>query len=238
MRTRFGLALLLGVALVLLLALLLRSPVAQKQGGVTTNTSPAAIRLPTNDAPAPPIVAETNSVPVPPVLISELNHFITLTKPYGLDGPIKMEDVIYFTNSHKTHMMVETKTHIATFFGYKLSQLLATYDSSNPVALPEAKKEATKKWYMATAKWTNEEALAETQEIMQKLGIEGVRWESTNVEPFTITVRNPLGERVTVTPFYKVELEAAHQSLRAEFRMGESGPGRLTDWSMWPPMPK
>jgi hypothetical protein len=179
-----------------------------------------------------------NPVQVPAALISEANKFIMLTKPYGLDSPISSQNVIYFTNHAKSRTMLETKSHIIEFTGNKLHNFLAKLDSSNPVAKPEQKQQARSKWYEATGKWTNDEALAETQKIMQTLGIGGVQWESTNVEPFTIDVRNPDGKPVNVTPFYRVILRAPHNTLTAEFRMGQSGPGRLTEWYVWPPLPK
>lgn len=234
-RTRY--VLLAAAVFVLLVVLLRRTPVEQRAEVSKTNTLPVAAQVPTNEMSAPMTESESNRVSVPPILISELNRFITSARPYGLDRLIQTQDVVYFTNSHKTHMIVQTKTHIATFFDYKLNQLLATYDSSNPVAEPERKREAQRQWYQATAKWSREEALAETQRIMQALGIGGVQWESTNVEPFTLAVKNPQGEQITVTPFYTVKLDAPHNTLRAEFRMGESGPGRLTDWFAWPPLP-
>jgi hypothetical protein len=184
--------------------------------------------------------AATNreNLEVPDALISEANKFITLTKPYGLDRPIRSEDVIYVTNRGKSQTMFETKTHIVEFTGSKMHNFLATLDSSNPVAKPQEKQEARNKWYQATGAWTTDEALAETQRIMQTLGLGGVQWESTNVEPFTLQLRNPQGEQVTVTPFYRVTLRAPHNTLTAEFRMGQSGPGRITEWYVWPPLPK
>jgi len=167
----------------------------------------------------------------------EWNRFLSLVQPFGTDGPIKEEAVTYVNSEHGRYLM-QTKSHLAEFFARgrvrsapKLRHFLATQDMSNPVALPEAKEEARKTWYEATAKWTEQEALAETHRILEKLGI---RFEvgASAATPVITEVRTPTGERVTVTPFWKVELSDIAGNLRimAEFRMGESGPGRITEW--------
>jgi hypothetical protein len=167
----------------------------------------------------------------------ELNRFVSLVQPFGTDGPTKEEEVTC-VNMDRDRLLLETKSHLAEFFAKKrvrsapkLRHFRATQDMSNPVALPEAKAEAVKTWYKATAKWTEQEALAETHRILEKLGI---RFEvaASEVTPITTKVQTPTGERVTVTPFWTVKLSdtAGNRRIMAEFRMGESGPGRITEW--------
>jgi hypothetical protein len=164
----------------------------------------------------------------------EWNRFARLVQPFGMDR-VEEEEVTY-VNMDRDRLLLETKTHLAEFFtrnrsAPKLRHFIASQDTSNPVTRPEGKEEARSTWYKATAKWTEQEALAETQRIMEKLGI---RFEvgSSRVTPLTIEVPTPTGGRVTVTPFWTVDLMDTAGSLRiiAEFRMGESGPGRLTEW--------
>ena len=167
----------------------------------------------------------------------ELNRFVSLVRPFGTDGPIKEEEVTWVNLEHG-RLLMETKSHLAEFYAKgrvrsapKLHHFLATQDMSNPVALPEAKEEARNTWYKATAKWTGQEALAETHRILEQLGI---RFEAgaSEVTPITTEVQTPTGERVTVTAFWTVRLSDAAGNLVviAEFRMGESGPGRITEW--------
>jgi len=167
----------------------------------------------------------------------EWNRFVALVQPFGTDGPVKEEEVTWVNLEHG-RLLMQSKSHLADFFARgrvraapKLHHFLVTQDMSNPVALPEAKEEARKTWYKATAKWTEQEALAETHRILEKLGI---RFEvaASEVKPITTEVQTPTGERVTVTPFWTVDLldTAGNRVIMAEFRMGESGPGRITEW--------
>lgn len=186
-----------------------------------------------------PLVTNTTLITTPDAARSfqELNRFVGLVQPFGTDGPIKEEEVTY-VNAEHGRLLEQTKSHLAEFYVRgrtrnppKLRHFLATQDMSNPVAKPEAKAEAMKTWYKATAKWTEQEALAETHRILKKLGIRFEVGES-RVTPISVEARTPTGERVTVTPFWKVELwdTAGNRAIAAEFRMAESGPGRITEW--------
>jgi hypothetical protein len=241
-KARILLAAVAVMVLGVLLALVLRRNSGKRQQNAATMVEQV------QPPPPPPVPTTTNNslinTPTKGRAFNEFNRFVTLVKPYGLDGPIDEGDVTFVREEAKGRLLMETKTHLADFVprdgrsGPVIHHFLATQDMSNPVASPEGKNEARSKWYQATAKWTAEEALAETQRLMQTLGIGGVAWQSTNVEPFTIDVKNPQGQSVTVTPFYTVTLKAPHHTLTAEFRMGQSGPGRLTEWYVWPPLPK
>ena len=192
-------------------------------------TNAVAGAAPTNAAPDP--TSQTNSAPaqMPAELLSEVTRFIAIAQPFGLDRPIKPEDIIGSTNYPKNQVVFETKTHTLEFFGKRLHHFLANLDMSNPVGDDHALHNGMKTWYQATAKWTEQEALAETLRILQQLGIQAT-WEKQEAKPFPITVKNPQGESVDVIPFYKVTLEGPRGTVMAEFRMGQSGPGRLTEW--------
>lgn len=228
-RTSYVLGVLALLAALLVALLFWRSPHARQAAGVSSETT-SAVSVSTSPQSLPPEPSrQSNNFTLPQQLVEEVNRFITIAKPYGLDRPITKADVTYFTNTHKTSMMLQTKTHLATFFDYGLQEFLATYDMSNPVTDAQGKAEAMRKWYQATAKWSEEEALAETHRILASLGIHG-EWTNQKAEPFTLTVKNEQGESVRVTPFYAVTLESENGMVRAEFRMGQSGPGRLTEW--------
>lgn len=236
------------VLAIVILGILLAVVVFQNQGKRQRKEGVVAAPVQADRAPLPAPVSVTNTslinTPTRGRAFVEFNRFVKLVKPFGLDGPIEESDITFAKEEPKGRLMLETRTHLADFVpregrsGPVIHHFLATQDMSNPVASPEGKREARSKWYQATAKWTADEALAETQRIMQILGIGGVEWQSTNVVPFTIDVKNTDGESVTVTPFYTVTLQAPHNTLRAEFRMGSAGPGRLTEWFVWPPLPR
>jgi hypothetical protein len=232
MKGRVGLTLIGFAALVVVLLFVRRGPVAQRsesnahRGG---GRADLATNVPAQTTPG----ASTNAVEVPAVFLTEVNKFIVAAQPYGLDGPIAAGNVIGVSDDQR-RFMLETKTHLADFFtkGRKIPQLhhfIATQDASNPVAEPEAKREAMKKWYLATAPWTEQEALAETHKILERLGIR-TTWDTQEAKPASIVVKNPQGQDVQVTPFYNVKLKGAKGTIMAEFRMGQSGPGRLTEW--------
>ncbi|MDH7502105.1 MAG: hypothetical protein QHJ82_05235 [Verrucomicrobiota bacterium] len=219
-----------GIGVLLVALLLWFSRQTRQATGVSSETTAAtSVSATVTQSPQPAPLGQTNKFAIPQKLMEELNKFIAITQPYGLERPITKADVTYFTNAFKTDMTLETKTHLVTFFDYRVTHFLATYDMSNPVTDAEGQAEARRKWYQATARWSEQEALAETHRILASLGIHG-EWTNQKAEPFTLTVKNPQGERVRVTPFYTVTLESENGMVRAEFRMGQSGPGRLTEW--------
>src|SRR5215204_7526317 len=171
MRRRLGLVYVASAALVVFIIMLLRQQETTK--AVLRNGSSVATNAPTHTLTTP--TAESggaNRASVPPALISEFNRFILETKPFGLDNPIKAEDITGVTNYPKQQVIFQTKTHMAEFWGQRLHYFLAHYDASNPLlADPAEEREAVRRWYQATGKWSPEEALAETYRVMERLGI-------------------------------------------------------------------
>jgi hypothetical protein len=131
------------------------------------------------------------------------------------------------TNKTSRWVVVETETHLAEFQGAKLRLFVSRHDGSDTRRDPRAPE----KWYQAVASWSREEALAETHQILNRLGI-SFPIEREEYEAIPIDVRNPQGQITRVTPFHNVRLYTTNDALaiKAEFRMGESGPGRLTRW--------
>lgn len=162
-------------------------------------------------------------------LISEFNRFVILAAPYALEKPITPADVVsVMTNNFGNGYLLGTETHFAEIdkrgaLRFFMSNEHSSYSRKNP--------DERKNWYRATAKWTKKEALAETYRILERLGIH-LAVSKEEAEPFEIAVKNPDSERVNVTPFYTVKLYNTNNSMviEAEFRLGESGPGRLTRW--------
>lgn len=238
MKTHTRYALLVIAALAVLIAVFSRRASVQTKNLADTNPVIQIMQAPTNSAPAPE--SQTNHAEIAPELLHEFNRFIILAKPYGLDEPIKPQEIIAAEPDRvgpKARMALATKTHLAEIDRHNhLRFFISNFDHSNPVAEPEAKRDAMKKWYQATGKWSGEEALAESYRIIERLGISltVARYE---IEAPKLAMKNSQGERVEVTPFYKVKLFNAKDSMviDAEFRVGESGPGRLTMW--WENLP-
>lgn len=237
MKPRIKLIALAVVALVVLFAIWFRPSPGERKPEPANAPPMVRKQSPSNWMVFPVPTNKSLITPATGRAFAEFVRFATLANPYGIDQPIKEEDLVSLTFEDDRYMC-QTKTHLAELKNRgrarsapKLHHFLATQDMSNPVALPEAKAEAKRKWYLATAPWTEKEALAETYRILEKLRIR-FQVGGEKVIPFTVEVITPTGERVTVTPFYTVELSDATGStvLIAEFRMGQSGPGRLTEW--------
>jgi len=157
-----------------------------------------------------------------------MNTFVTAVKPFGIDQPIVPESIVAMrTNTRPNSVLVRTAKHLAEFQGNKLVLFAATVDGTDTRRDPSA----VNTWYQATAPWTKEKAIAETQRLMQALGI-SFPVGKIEYEAVLMTVKAPSGERVKVTPFHDVSVYRTNGSLgvKAEFRMGDSGPGRLTRW--------
>ena len=162
------------------------------------------------------------------VFAQRFNTFITAVKPFGIEQPIAPESIVSIqTNKLGTLVVVETDKHLAEFRGNKLMLFAAAVEGTDTRREPSA----VNTWYQATAPWTQEQAVAETQRVMQALGI-SVSVGRIEYEATPITVKNPSGDPIKVTPFHNVRVFSTNDSLavKAEFRMGSSGPGRLTRW--------
>jgi len=228
MKRGFRYAISAGALIFVVLVLLLRKNAIQSEAPNLASTGLSNATQLKSDGAA--LFQQENNRPyVPLALITELNKFISGAKPYGLDKPIQLGEITGVTNYPKSNIVFETRTHLAEFFGTKLRTFLATHDMSNPVTDPQGMAEAMRKWYQATARWSEQEALGETHRILGELGIRA-EWTNHDVRADPITVKNPQGESVRVTPFYRVTLEGPSGTVTAEFRMGQSGPGRLTEW--------
>jgi hypothetical protein len=232
--------LLIVVALAIVAVLLfLRRPAGERPQPTNDKALSTTREARSNSVPLSVNETATNSVSVPPVILSEINRFITAANPHGVEQ-IKLGDVLGVSDDGR-RFMLETKTHLAEFFTKglvvpRLHHFIAMQDASNPVAKPEGKRDAMRQWYKATGQWSNEEALAETYRIMERLGIQfnATRYE---VDAPKLGVKDPQGRNVEVTPFYMVKLYNANDTmvLDAEFRVSEAGPGRLTMW--WANLP-
>src|SRR5213594_941881 len=95
-----------------------RNSVKHEPEAVNTNTPSVAAQVATNEVPELASKAETNRVSVPPFFLTEANRFIAAATPYGLDNPIKPEDVTYVDDDGR-RLMLQTRTHLVEFFNKK-----------------------------------------------------------------------------------------------------------------------
>ena len=165
-----------------------------------------------------------------PPCLAELNRFVAVAKPDGLQQEIKPEDVVDTrVDDAAVWFMLETKTHYVAFFtnGFAAPQILSFNPKHHYVRLPDSDE--------ATGKWSKEEALAETLRIMKELGMRfAVGRHEVYAKEFPLK-----NSQVKVTPFYHVRLHSTNgiSSINAEFRVGEMAPGQLTTWWVDNPEP-
>ena len=177
---------------------------------------------------APPTVPASDSTDNPSYLFAQrFNAFVGAVKPFGIEQPIAPESIVSIQTNLRTLVLVATDKHLAEFRGNKLMLFASTVDGTDT----RRDSSAVNTWYQATAPWTQEQAVSETKRLMQALGI-SVHVVRIEYEATPITVKNPAGDRIKVTPFHNVDVYTTNDSLavKAEFRMGSSGPGRLTRW--------
>ena len=123
--------------------------------------------------------------------------------------------------------------------GPLLTQFASLYDGSDTRRNPAA----TNTWYRSTGQWSEEEAVTETLRLLAGLGVPRERIVKHKFRASPMTVNNPAGEPVRVTPFYRVDVYDKHDSpdddpgfIIMEFRMDEKPPGKVTRLSVWPPI--
>jgi hypothetical protein len=99
--------------------------------------------------------------------------------------------------------------------------------------LPEHKAD----WHKLTGTWTEQEAIAETRAILQRLGAKGTLASATvaTYEAPALPVAGPDGKPVERTPFAHVYLHNTNGNMlvQAQYRLEASGPG-LVRWWHWP----
>lgn len=161
------------------------------------------------------------------VFAQRLNKFFEATRPFGIEQAIAPEAIVSIRTNKAGLILVETRQHLAEFRDTKVTLFASLFDGSDTRRDPSA----AKRWFNATAPWTQEQAINETRRLMQTLGImfpvERFEYESTPLD-----VKTPTGETINVTPFHDVRVYTTNNSLavKAEFRMNNSGAGRLTRW--------
>jgi len=160
------------------------------------------------------------------------------------DGSVKVEVGIQ-SDSYQASFVAGPLSpdgrHVNPFLpdGPLLNLFYSLYDGSDTRRKPEAADE----WYRSTGEWSEEEAVAQTMTLLDQLGIPASRILKHRFRPSTLTVKNPAGESVRVTPFYRVDVydkpevgEDAPGFLHVEYRIDQSPPGKVTRLFIWPPI--
>lgn len=178
-------------------------------------------------------------------------------RPYSGLGQATNSSVALRTNrqgSVNVEIWVVSTTHIASFVagplshegrhvnpfapdGALLGKLTSLRDSSDTRDNPEAMNS----WYQASGTWSEDGAVRETLRLMEELGIPTNQVVRHRFHATPLTVSDPSGTKVGVTPFYSVQMCKSSDNdysyfLSAEYRMGDAPPGKVTDWYCWPPI--
>lgn len=221
---------LVGTAVLAIVGIVWRWQRPQTESTVTQwagNTNQLAKHLPSSESRT-----EKTNLVQPPIaarfFLPEANRFTTGASPFGLEAPIRLEEVKFVrTNRTGRIVYVETDTHLFEFHGQRLAFFFSRYDGT------DARRDPTvmDRWHQASAPWSKEEAIQATRAIMGKLGVKA-NITREEYEPFTVSVTNPDGQKIRATPFHTVRLYTANDDMviEAEFRMSGSGPGRLVRW--------
>jgi hypothetical protein len=169
--------------------------------------------------------------------VRKFAEFAAVANLYDLDPQIV--GYIAQTNQHgRVSVVFDTPTHTVSVKSDRMD--LVRHGTASTVAHMDRNHMAIRQWYQCTGTWSEEAALKETIAILERLGdaealaqIQGGKHEV--VAPRS-TVRDPNGNQVQVTPFYRVRLknEKGRDVIRAEYRMGSNGPAGLVDWWNWP----
>jgi len=162
-------------------------------------------------------------------------RFAEAANLYNFDPKI----IALVTNDSPSLIDLGTPTHGASIFGGtggvggKLHNVHSYFEGSDDRRKPEV----ADLWYQCTGTWTEAEAVAETYEILRKMGENELlkRLQAVNKHEFrneNYHVQTPDGKTIMVTPFPQVILydETGGVSVKAEFRMGPNGPAGLTRW--------
>ncbi len=165
--------------------------------------------------------------------VQVLYAFAQKANLYNFDPQV----VHHWTNQRPSMIVLETPTHFVGEMGGKIHKINSFYDGSDERARPEVKNQ----WYQCAGKWTEEEAVGETFDILRRTGETALLAELLEANKYRydnekMRVKTPSGDTVTVTPFLRVSLYDKRGVMRvqAEYRMGTNGPVGLTMWFCLP----
>jgi hypothetical protein len=189
--------------------------------------------------------------------LTEFNKLCEVLQPYNGYEKATQAVVVLRTNrlgGVNVEIGVGSSTHTANFVagpigregrhensslrdGALLRKLTSLYDSSDTRRNPGA----AASWYQATGTWSEDEAVRETFRLMEEVGIPTNIVVRHRFHASAMTVSDPSGASVRVRPFYSVQMCSSSDDdysyfLGVEYRMGNTPPGKVTEWFSWPPI--
>ena len=183
---------------------------------------------------------------------------LQILQPYGAADRTRAVYIQYRTNRQgdvTVDFEVRSATHKASFVAGPLNPadgtpsvsglmdgaLLRLFESLHDGSDTRRKPEAMNTWHQATGKWSEAEAVGETFRLMERVGMPTNQVVRHRFRASEITVKDPAGNPVRVTPFYTVQMCRSDDDdysyiLGVQYRIGASGPAHLTRWESWPPI--
>ena len=139
------------------------------------------------------------------------------------------------TNGSLRSILFETRSHIVEVFNGKVMLAVSAMDGANPPHDPG--RGGTKDWHQCTGQWSEDEIVNDTLRILRESNdtnvLNAISSGKRQVQAVPITVKDPAGRDVRVTPFPTVRLYDTNLTLRviAEYRLGPTGIAGLTAWT-------
>jgi hypothetical protein len=260
MRRSLVVLIVFGVITVICLLLLERE---DKKDSPTPGTSqsslPSASAQPIVNAQAgdeSPIAKKTEVLKLQ--AMRDFGALLAALQPYGqLDGT-RDASVQHRTNrsgSINIEVEVRSATHKGSFIagpynpkdgshensGLADAALLRLFESLYDGYDTRRNPDAVNSWYQSTGKWSEAAAVGETLRLMEAMKMPTNQVARHRFRASAITVKNPSGNDVRVTPFYTVQMCNATDDdysyfLGVQFRIGAEPPARVTRWESWPPI--
>jgi hypothetical protein len=190
---------------------------------------------------------------------TDFNKLTSRLEPYGNVDKARNREVFVQRRTNQAgginiEVEVRSTTHRATFGAGPISAegkhtnpflpdgaLLNLFASLELGSDTRRNQDAVNSWYQSTGVWSEQEAVAETFRLMEQMGIPTNHAVAHRFKATPITVKNPAGEPVRVTPFYMVQMskvanDDSSSFLNVEFRIDDKPPGKVTRWFSWPPV--
>jgi hypothetical protein len=190
---------------------------------------------------------------------TDFNKLTSRLEPYGNVDNGRNREVFVQRRTNQAgginiEVEVRSTTHKATFGAGPISlegkhtnpflpdgALLNLFASLELGSDTRRNQDAVNSWYQSTGVWSEQEAVAETFRLMEQMGMPTNQVVTHRFKATPITVKNPAGESVRVTPFYMVQMSKDANDddssfLNVEFRIDDKPPGKVTRWFSWPPV--
>lgn len=172
------------------------------------------------------------------LMLSNVNYFLERVPVFGLEGPLKDSEILSlnYLTLHGAECWLHTtnRNHRMRYEHGVLWEVIALADDYTGVGRQPRKVET---WADSAGKWSQEEAAAEVDAIIRRLGFEkkklGISGEPRVTAPsIERPPRDGRENRELVTPFYTASFFDKDRELviEAHFRQSKGGRWLLTYW--------